>query len=242
MDVVKRFEWMCQNSRETLDTAKHGLQTNYYGSKHVTEGLLPLLQASSDGRIVNVSSEWGRLKVSSIIQITIFQQTTPVFEIVLLKLAGDNILEMERVAPFGLHMLNLKVLLSIPLQLFNNEKLKQELNDVDNLTEERLDELLAKFLKDYEAGAVESQGWPIAFSAYKVAKAAMNAYSRILARRYPELRVNCVHPGYVKTDITMNSGLLSPEEGAANVTKVALLPAGGPTGLYFAGGEEAPFL
>jgi (+)-neomenthol dehydrogenase len=188
MDVVKRLEWMWQNSRETLDTAKYGLQTNYYGSKHVTEGLLRLLQASSDGRIVNVSSEWGRLK------------------------------------------------------LFNNEELKRELNDVDSLTEERLDELLAKFLKDYEAGAVESQGWPIAFSAYKVAKAAMNAYSRILARRYPELRVNCVHPGYVKTDITMNSGLLSPEEGAANVTKVALLPAGGPTGLYFAWGEEAPFV
>ncbi|KAK3141965.1 hypothetical protein QOZ80_4BG0340420 [Eleusine coracana subsp. coracana] len=188
MDGAKRLEWMWQNSRETYDAAKAGLETNYYGTKHVIEALLPLLQASDDARIVNVSSEWGRLK------------------------------------------------------LFSNEELKQELNDVENLTEEGLDEVLAKFLKDYEAGALESQGWPIAFSAYKVAKAAMNAYSRILARKHPELRVNCAHPGYVKTDITMNSGLLSPEEGAANVTKVALLPAGGPTGLYFALGEEAPFV
>lgn len=128
------------------------------------------------------------------------------------------------------------------MQLFGSEELKQELNNVENLTEERLDALLTKFLTDYETGALESQGWPVAFSAYKVAKAAMNAYSRILARRQPELRVNCSHPGFVKTDFAMNSGVLSPEEGAANVTRVALLPAGGPTGSYFASGEEAPFV
>ncbi|XP_062185128.1 (+)-neomenthol dehydrogenase-like isoform X3 [Phragmites australis] len=188
MDARQMVEWMCKSSRETNDAAKEGLQTNYYGTKHVTEALLPLLQASSDGRIVNVSSEFGLLR------------------------------------------------------LFNNEELKQELNDVENLTEERLDEVLAKFLKNFEAGEVESRGWPMAFSAYKVAKAAMNAYSRILARRHPALRVNCAHPGYVKTDMTVNSGLLTPEEGASNVTKVALLPAGGPTGVYFSLGQEASFV
>ncbi|GJN26906.1 hypothetical protein PR202_gb14873 [Eleusine coracana subsp. coracana] len=188
MDPAQRIEWMLQNSRETYDTAVKCLQTNYYGAKHVTEALLSLLQSSSDGRVVNVSSSYGLLR------------------------------------------------------FFGSEELKQELNNVENLTEERLDELLTKFLKDYEAGALESQGWPTTFSAYKVAKAAMNAYSRIMARRHPELRVNCSHPGYVKTDFSMNSGLLSPEVGAANVTKVALLPAGGPTGSYFASGEEALFV
>jgi len=39
-----------------------------------------------------------------------------------------------------------------------------------------------------------------------------------------------------------NSGLLTPEEGASNVVKVALLPAGGPTGVFFAMGKEASFL
>ncbi|KAK3141966.1 hypothetical protein QOZ80_4BG0340430 [Eleusine coracana subsp. coracana] len=188
MDASQRLEWMCKNSRETYDAAKEVLQTNYYSAKNVIKALLPLLQASPDGRIVNVSSMWGLLR------------------------------------------------------LFNNEELKQELNDVENLTEERLDEVLARFLKDFEVGAVESQGWPVGFSAYKVATAAMNAYSRILARRHPELRVNCAHPGFVKTDITRNSGLLSPAEGAGYVTKVALLPAGGPTGVYFTLGAEASFL
>nr|CAB3485235.1 unnamed protein product [Digitaria exilis] len=188
MDARQRAEWMWANCRETCDAAKAGIQTNYYGTKNVTEALLPLLQASSDGRIVNVSSDFGLLS------------------------------------------------------LFRNEQLKQELNDVEKLTEGRLDELLAMFLEDFEAGEAEARGWPMYFSAYKVAKAAMNAYSRILARKHPELRINCAHPGYVKTDLTLHSGLLTPEEGASNVVKVALLPEGaGPTGVFFALGLEAPF-
>ncbi|OEL23616.1 Salutaridine reductase [Dichanthelium oligosanthes] len=188
MDVRQRAEWMWKHCRETCDAAKTGVQTNYYGTKNVTEALLPLLQASSDGRIVNVSSDFGLLS----------------------------------------H--------------FSNEKLKQELNDVEKLTEERLDEVLAMYLRDFEAGEVEARGWPMYFSAYKVAKAAMNAYSRVLARRHPELRVSCAHPGYVKTDMTRHSGLLTPEEGASNVVKVALLPEGGATGVFFALGQEAPFV
>jgi (+)-neomenthol dehydrogenase len=129
------------------------------------------------------------------------------------------------------------------MQFFRNEELKQELYNVDKLTEERLDELLDMFLKDFEAGEVDDRGWPEAFSAYKVAKAAMNAYSRILATKQPALRVNCVHPGYIKTDITLHSGLLTPEEGAGNVVKVALLPEGGVTGaFFFEDSEEASFV
>ena len=128
------------------------------------------------------------------------------------------------------------------MQLFSNEELKQELNDVVNLTEERLDELLDMFLEDFKAGAVEARGWPATFAAYKVAKAALNAYSRILATKQPALRVNCVHPGYVKTDMTIHSGLLTPEEGASNVMKVALLPEGGVTGAFFEEGKEASFV
>ena len=35
------------------------------------------------------------------------------------------------------------------------------------------------FLKDFECGRVEASGWPSAFAAYKVAKAAVNAYSML---------------------------------------------------------------
>jgi (+)-neomenthol dehydrogenase len=110
------------------------------------------------------------------------------------------------------------------------------------LTERRLDELLDMFLKDFEAGTVEARGWPAAFTAYKVSKAALNAYSRVLAARQPGLRVHCVHPGYIKTDITLHSGLLTPEEGASNVVKVALVPEGGVTGSFFEEGIEASFV
>ncbi|KAK3132550.1 hypothetical protein QOZ80_6AG0524320 [Eleusine coracana subsp. coracana] len=187
MDEHQMLEWLFKNIREPYGAAKQCLETNYYGIKHVIEAMLPLLVASSDGRIVNVSSINGQLRVL-------------------------------------------------------NEELRQELDDVDNLTEERLDELLGKFLKDFEAGEAEAREWPTVLSAYKVSKTTMNSYSRILAKRHRELRVNCVHPGYVKTDMSLYSGVLTPAEGASNVTKVALLPAGGPTGTFFAMGEEEPFV
>ncbi len=64
MDGHQRIEWMWKNCRQTYDAAKAGLKTNYYGTKNVTEALLPLLQSSSDGRIVNVASSFGLLRVT----------------------------------------------------------------------------------------------------------------------------------------------------------------------------------
>ncbi|KAK1684336.1 hypothetical protein QYE76_045184 [Lolium multiflorum] len=61
---------------------------------------------------------------------------------------------------------------------------------------------------------MDTRGWPAEFSAYKVAKPTLNAYSRILAKRNPELRVNCAQSGYVRTDMTLNSGFLIAEEDA----------------------------
>ncbi|CAN6280860.1 unnamed protein product [Urochloa humidicola] len=184
--------------RETCDAGKECLRTNYHGTKQVIGALLPLLLASDDGRIVNVSSELGLLR------------------------------------------------------LFGDEALRRELDDVESLSEERVDAVVAAFTRDLEAAAtaggvaaaeLAARGWPAgAMSAYTVSKAALNAYSRVLARRHPSLRVNCVHPGFVRTDMTVNFGLLPPEEGAARVVAVALLPAGGPTGAYFQDRQQAPFL
>ena len=82
MDRDQRLEWLWRNSRETYDAAKKGLQTNYYGTKHVIEAFLPLLQASSNGRIVNVSSDFGLLRVTfdhTLFQIPIqFYQFSPI--------------------------------------------------------------------------------------------------------------------------------------------------------------------
>ncbi|WRX08170.1 Short-chain dehydrogenase/reductase SDR - like 1, partial [Theobroma cacao] len=112
-----------------------------------------------------------------------------------------------------------------------SEQLKGVFRDVD--TEEKLDELLSEFLKDFKEGSLESKGWPTCISAYTVSKVAMNAYTRILARRYPKFSINCVCPGFVKTDMSFNTGKLTVEEGAATPVKLALWPNGGPSGLFF---------
>ncbi|XVF73240.1 hypothetical protein PTKIN_Ptkin12aG0185500 [Pterospermum kingtungense] len=119
------------------------------------------------------------------------------------------------------------------------EQLKGVLRDAD--TEEKLDELLTEFLKDFKEGSLESKGWPTLLSAYTLSKAAMNAYTRILANKYPNLCLNCVCPGFVKTDLSYNTGKLTTEEGALVPVKLALLPKGGPSGLFFVEGEPASF-
>lgn len=58
-------------------------------------------------------------------------------------------------------------------------------------------------------------------------------YTRILARRHREMRVNCVHPGFVRTGINWNTGVTTPEEGARGAVVLGLLPDDGPTGCYF---------
>ncbi|KAI8021664.1 (+)-neomenthol dehydrogenase [Camellia lanceoleosa] len=91
---------------------------------------------------------------------------------------------------------------------------KEVLNDAESLKEERIDKVLNKFLKDFKEGSLESKGWPTFLSAYTLSKAAMNAYTRFRAKKYPTFRINCVCPGYVKTDINNNNGMLSTEQGA----------------------------
>ncbi|XP_012482632.2 (+)-neomenthol dehydrogenase isoform X2 [Gossypium raimondii] len=109
-------------------------------------------------------------------------------------------------------------------------------------TEEKLSDLISEYLKDFKQGLLESKGWPTCLSAYTVSKVAMNAYTRILAKKHPNFCINCVCPGFVKTDINYNTGHSTPEEGAAIPVKLALWPNGGaPSGLFFVQGEPIPF-
>ncbi|KAJ4953782.1 hypothetical protein NE237_030614 [Protea cynaroides] len=120
------------------------------------------------------------------------------------------------------------------------ERIRQVLSD-DGLSEEGLDELLNEFLKDFKEDSVETKGWPAYMSPYIVSKAALNALTRIVAKKYPSISINCVCPGFVKTDITHHTGLLSVEEGAESVVRLAMLPEGGPSGLFFDRKDESPF-
>uniref|UniRef100_A0A8I6XHR6 3-oxoacyl-[acyl-carrier-protein] reductase n=1 Tax=Hordeum vulgare subsp. vulgare TaxID=112509 RepID=A0A8I6XHR6_HORVV len=47
------------------------------------------------------------------------------------------------------------------LWVFSREELKHELNDIDNLSTKRLDELLGQFLKDFKNGRLDHHGWPV---------------------------------------------------------------------------------
>ncbi|KAK7394814.1 hypothetical protein VNO78_15353 [Psophocarpus tetragonolobus] len=114
-----------------------------------------------------------------------------------------------------------------------NELAKGVFDDDENLTEERIDEVLKEFIKDFKEGSLENKGWPSFLSAYMLSKAAMNSYTRILAKKHQNFCVNCVCPGFVKTDINRNTGILSVDHGAASVVRLALLPNGSPSGLFY---------
>ena len=127
------------------------------------------------------------------------------------------------------------------LQNIKNEWAKGVLSDAENLTEERVDEVLNVFLKDFKEGSLEAKSWPTFLSANTVSKSALNAYTRIMAKKYPTFCINCVCPGFVKTDINYNSGILTVEEGAESPVRLALLPDGGPSGQFFLQKEVSEF-
>ncbi|KAJ0440065.1 putative (+)-neomenthol dehydrogenase [Helianthus annuus] len=175
-------------SEQTYEMVEECLKTNYYGTKRVTEALVPLLQLSESPRIVNITSISGLLS-------------------------------------------------HIP-----NDKFKEELDDIDNLTEERIDEMIQLFLRDSKADKLRENGWPLApASTYTVSKVFLNAYTRLMAKKFQnKILVNCVHPGLVKTDMSLNSGV-HVSEGAKGPMMAALLPDDGPSGVYFDQTQIASF-
>lgn len=125
------------------------------------------------------------------------------------------------------------VSLCVLLQRIPNEQRRTELGDIETLTEEKIDRILEQFLHDLKHGALEANGWQKMLPAYSISKATLNAYTRVLAKKYPQMYINCVHPGYVNTDINWHTGTMRVQEGAEGSVMLALLPDGGPTGCYF---------
>jgi NAD(P)-dependent dehydrogenase (short-subunit alcohol dehydrogenase family) len=71
--------------------------------------------------------------------------------------------------------------------------------------------------------------------AYSMSKAALNAFTRILAATYRDSGVlaNAVDPGWVRTDMGGPSAPRSVEQGAETIVWLATLPDRGPTGGFF---------
>lgn len=69
---------------------------------------------------------------------------------------------------------------------------------------------------------------------YSASKTALNAITLAMAIELePEgITVNAVTPGFTRTNLNNYAGTGTPEEGAREVVRVALLGAGGPTGKF----------
>ncbi len=79
--------------------------------------------------------------------------------------------------------------------------------------------------------------------AYRISKTALNALTRVLANEEGAagILVNCLNPGWVKTDMGGAGAPRSVEEGADTAVWLATLPEGGPTGGFFKDREAIPW-
>lgn len=79
--------------------------------------------------------------------------------------------------------------------------------------------------------------------AYNASKSVVNAWTVHLAYelRGTSIKVNAVHPGYVKTDMNGGEGELGVEEGAKSSVEMALLDDAGASGTFSHGGKILPW-
>ena len=82
-----------------------------------------------------------------------------------------------------------------------------------------------------------------AVPAYNVSKSAVNAWTLQLAHELADTRikVNTVHPGYVRTDMNRGEGDLAISEGAETSVAMALLGDDGPSGSFQYRGAVLPW-
>ncbi|GER32447.1 NAD(P)-binding Rossmann-fold superfamily protein [Striga asiatica] len=124
-----------------------------------------------------------------------------------------------------------------------NIDLRKKLEDDESLSEDLIDQTMATFLEQVKDGSWENGGWPQVYTDYSLSKLAVNAYTRMIARRLDgqKIYINCCCPGWVKTGMTDWAGLISPEEGADTAVWLALLSDQLPSGKFFAERREINF-
>jgi NAD(P)-dependent dehydrogenase (short-subunit alcohol dehydrogenase family) len=78
-------------------------------------------------------------------------------------------------------------------------------------------------------------GYSVLSSTYSISKAALNAFTAILAAELQgsTIKVNAVDPGFTKTDLTSQQGFQTPDDAARVIVKYSTVGADGPTGGFF---------
>ncbi|MED6164879.1 hypothetical protein PIB30_094322, partial [Stylosanthes scabra] len=109
------------------------------------------------------------------------------------------------------------------LNKLRNRKMREVL-EREELEEEEIEEMVKRFLEDVKNGRWENEGWPLHWTDYSVSKLALNAYSRVLAKRQPGLSVNCFCPGFTQTSMTRGKGTHTADHAASLAATLALLP------------------
>jgi NAD(P)-dependent dehydrogenase (short-subunit alcohol dehydrogenase family) len=81
------------------------------------------------------------------------------------------------------------------------------------------------------------------FLDYTTSKVALSAVTVAFAKELEPfgIKVNVVEPGNVRTDLNDNEGMLTPDEGAATVIKMATINDDGPTGGFFGSHGRQPW-
>ncbi|XP_044499931.1 salutaridine reductase [Mangifera indica] len=140
------------------------------------------------------------------------------------KLLTESLLPFFRLSPSRSRILNISSRLG-SLAKVRNPNIKQILQQED-LSEDQIDQTAKSFLQSVKNGTWESQGWPELWTDYAVSKLALNAYSRVLAKRCKRNRisVNCYCPGFTQTSMTRGKGTHSADEAAQVAARLVLLP------------------
>ncbi|GAU25457.1 hypothetical protein TSUD_71110, partial [Trifolium subterraneum] len=112
---------------------------------------------------------------------------------------------------------------------------------------ELIDGAVNAFLQQVDDGTWQSGGWPATFTDYSVSKLAVNAYTRVMAKKLSDrpdgekIFINCYCPGWVKTALTGYAGSVSVEAGADTGVWLSLIPEQAITGMFFAERREINF-
>ncbi|WP_213979419.1 SDR family oxidoreductase [Sphingomonas sp. dw_22] len=85
--------------------------------------------------------------------------------------------------------------------------------------------------------------YPVRALGYDTSKAALNAFTILLAAelRGTPIKINAIHPGWVKTEMGGGAAPVSVEDGARTAVQYATLDADGPTGGFFFLDERLPW-